>query len=65
MKKFLKDMFSSGDSVSAKRVFGGIGFVCSIAFIAIWNRDLIDMLLITSASLIGLQTVADIFKPGQ
>lgn len=65
MNKFLKDMFSSGDSVSAKRVFGGIGFVCSIVFIAIWNRDLIDMLLITSASLIGLQTVADIFKPGQ
>lgn len=63
MNKFLKDMFSSGDSVSAKRVFGGIGFVCSIVFIAIWNRELIDMLLITSASLIGLQTVTDIFKP--
>ena len=55
-------MFSSGDSVSAKRVFGGVGFILSIAFISIWRRDLTDMLLITSASLIGLQTVTDIFK---
>jgi len=63
MKKFIIDMLSSEGNVSSKRVLGAIGFLSAIVFIAIWSRDLIDMLLITSASLVGLQTVTDIFKP--
>ena len=65
MKKFFKDMFSSEKGVSSKRVFGGVGFICSIVFIALWSRDLIDMLLITSASMIGLETISSIFTPKQ
>ena len=65
MNKFLKDMFSSEKGVSSKRVFGGIGFLCSIVFIALWSRDLIDFLLITSASMIGLETISAIFTPKQ
>lgn len=63
MKKFIIDMLSSEGNVSSKRVLGAIGFLSAIVFIAIWQRNLIDMLLITSASLVGLQTVTDIFKP--
>jgi hypothetical protein len=63
MKKFFKDMLSSEGNVSSKRVLGALGFVCSIIFIAIWKHDLIDTLLITSASLVGLGTVSEIFKP--
>ena len=65
MKKFFKDMFSSETGVSSKRVFGGLGFMCAIVFIALWSRDLIDMLLITSASMIGLETISAIFTPKQ
>ena len=65
MKKFFKDMFSSDNGVSSKRVFGGIGFICSIIYIALWSRDLIDFLLITSASMIGLETITSIFTPKQ
>ena len=62
MKKFILDMLSNNDSVSSKRVLGVIGFVCSIIFIAIWQHDLIDLLLLTSASLVGLETVANAFR---
>ena len=65
MKKILTDIFSNSDGLSSKRVFGGIGFICAIVFIAIWKRELIEVLLITSASMIGLETVANIFKPKQ
>lgn len=65
MKKFFKDMFSSEKGVSSKRVFGGLGFICAIVFIALWSRDLTDMLLITSASMIGLETISAIFTPKQ
>ena len=63
MKKFLKDMLSSESSVSSKRVLGSIGFICSIIFIAIWRIDLVEMLTVTSASLVGLETITNIFKP--
>lgn len=65
MKKFIKDMLSSDNGVSSKRVFGAIGFICSIIFIALWARELIEVLLITSASMIGLETITNIFKPKQ
>jgi len=65
MKKFLKDMLSNSAAVSSKRVLGMIGFVSAIVFIALWARDLIDLLLVTSASLVGLETVTSIFAPKQ
>lgn len=63
MKKFIVDMLSSEGNVSSKRVLGAIGFISAIVFIGIWQHDLINLLLITSASLVGLQTITDIFKP--
>jgi len=65
MKKFFKDMLSNGTAVSSKRVLGLIGYVSAIVFIALWARDLIDLLLVTSASLVGLETVTSIFAPKQ
>lgn len=65
MNKFLKDMLSNSDGVSSKRVLGMIGFISAIIFIALWSRDLIDLLLVTSASLVGLETVTNIFTPKQ
>ena len=61
MGNFIKEMLSSQSNVSSKRVIGSIGYIAAIIFIAIWQHDMIDMLLITSASLLGLEKVADIF----
>jgi hypothetical protein len=63
MKKILKDIFSSSDGISSKRVFGAIGFIFSIIYIGIWQRELTDLLLVTSASMIGLETITNIFLP--
>ena len=63
MNKFIKDMLSNSEGVSSKRVLGLVGYVCAIIIIFIWQRNLTDLLLITSASLVGLETVTNIFKP--
>ena len=63
MKKFIKDIFSSETGISSKRIFGAIGFLAAIVYIGIWQRDLTDLLLITSASMIGLETITKIFTP--
>ena len=57
MRQFFSNLFSSQSPTSSKRFFGGVGFVCSVVFIAIWQHDLINELLYVSASLIGLDTV--------
>jgi flagellar biogenesis protein FliO len=62
MKDFIKGIFSSGTPESSKRLFGALGFICAIIFIAIWKRDLVETLLIVSASLLGLETLTNIFK---
>jgi hypothetical protein len=59
---FIKGMLSNGTPESSKRFFGAIGFLCAIIFIALWKRDLIEVLLFTSASMIGLSAITDIFK---
>lgn len=65
MKKFILDMLSNSTGVSSKRVLGLIGYLAAIVFIALWQHDLIDLLLVTSASLVGLETVTQIFTPKQ
>lgn len=62
MKKWLKDMLSSEGNVSSKRVNGTIGFICFIIFVAIWRKDIIDLLGYISAGLLGLEAVANIFS---
>ena len=62
MKTFIKNIFTSGTPESSKRIFGGIGFICAIVFIAIWQRSLTDTLLFVSASLLGLETITNLWK---
>lgn len=62
MINFIKGIFTTGSPESSKRVFGGIGFICAILFIALWNRQLTDTLLFVSASLLGLETITNLWK---
>lgn len=62
MKDFFINIFSTNTKESSKRFFGGIGFICSIIFIALWDKQLIETLLFVSASLVGLETLTNIFK---
>ena len=59
MKNFIKNIFTSGTPESSKRVFGGIGYICAIIFIALWKREYVDTLLYISAALLGLETIFD------
>ena len=52
--KFLKSILSKDQPESAKRFFGGIGFIVAIVYIGFFAHDLINQLLFTSATLIGL-----------
>jgi hypothetical protein len=61
MIKFINGIFSTGTPESSKRVFGAIGFICSIIYIGIWGHDLIPQLLYVSASLLGIETISNIF----
>ncbi len=56
MIDFLKGVFSSGTAESAKRVFGAIGFLCGIIFIALWKHEFIPDLIYSSMALLGLGT---------
>lgn len=58
----LKEIHSSGSSLSSKRFYGAIGFLCSIVFIAVWQHNLINELLFTSAALLGLGILDKINK---
>ena len=62
MIEFIKNIFTSGTPESSKRIFGGIGFICAIVFIALWQRALTDTLLFVSASLLGLETITNLWK---
>ena len=50
-------MFSGEKSISSKRVNGTIGWLTALVFIGIWQHDLIFELMVTSAALIGLDTL--------
>ena len=63
MKKILAQIFSSDQALSSKRLFGGVGFICAI--IMIWTNiasDNVPYLLYVSASLLGLDSITQIFK---
>lgn len=60
--KFVANALRSNTDESSKRLFGAIGFICSIVFIAIWSHSLFQELLYTSAALLGLETLTNIFK---
>ena len=60
MKEFIKGIFTNGDPVSSKRVFGAIGFVAYI-ILTYFDKPNTE-LLIASITLLGLDSVANIFK---
>ncbi len=51
---FIKSALSKDSPESSKRLLGAIGYISGIIMIAIWSHDLIDDLLLTSATLLGL-----------
>lgn len=57
---FIKRIYASDSPTSSKRFFGSIGWIAAIVFIGIWQRDLTNELMYTSAALIGLDTVTKI-----
>jgi hypothetical protein len=64
MIKFLKDMFSSGDEVSSKRVAGILALLCAIIgiFCALIAQTAFDSLLMYSATLLSASVVTSIFN---
>lgn len=69
MKKFFDKLvhyvassMRSNTDESSKRLFGGIGFICAIVFMAIWTHDLFQELLYVSAALLGLESITNMFK---
>lgn len=60
--KFVAQALRSNTDESSKRLFGAIGFICSIIFIGLWERDLIKELLFVSAGLLGMETVFKLFS---
>lgn len=63
MKEFIKGIFSSGTPESSKRVFGAIGFICSIAMMFLkYDEAYWGTLLMISSLLLGLETITGIFK---
>lgn len=59
---YLKGVHSSGAAESAKRFYGGIGWLCVLVYIPVFDRELIGELMIVSASLIGLETAKSLLS---
>ena len=59
--EYIKSVNAAGTADSAKRFYGGIGFCFCIGF-AFFNQSLQEPLMYLSVSLIGLETVSNIFK---
>lgn len=60
--KFIRDLFIKDKPTSSKRFFGAIGFITVMIFIALWDHELINELMYTSAALIGLDSISKISK---
>ena len=68
MKDFVLKIFKSHSGVSSKRVFGGLGFLISLGVLiyctimVIQAPIMIDMVLICSMSLLGIDSVTGMFN---
>lgn len=68
ISKFLIDALSSTESVSSKRLFGGVGFVTSsivVVYCTITGKqapDIVELYLICSVSLVGLDSITGIWR---
>jgi hypothetical protein len=52
--KFIKNILSKDQPESAKRFFGGLGFISATVVICGWSHNDITTLLYVSAGLLGL-----------
>jgi hypothetical protein len=59
---FVANSLRSSSSESSKRLFGAIGFITAIIYIAVWDHNLIEALLYVSAALLGLGSITSVFK---
>ena len=59
---FIANSLRSTAPESSKRLFGALGFVVSMVYIAVWEHSLIETLLYVSAALLGLEAVTGIFN---
>ena len=68
LSDFIKDALSSDSSVSSKRIAGCIGWIACLVcvFYALFTHtdspNIVDTLFVTSAALLGLDSVVSIFK---
>lgn len=62
MKLWFKKLFSSDRAVSSKRLFGAFGFLLCCFIIAVFRHDYVPELLYVSASLLGVESLASIFR---
>ena len=63
MNKMVDIFKDSRGKLSSKRVFGGIGFIAALIFIAFKiDTQGTLLLLIVSAAMLGLDAALDIFK---
>jgi len=71
---WIKEIFSEKGVLSSKRVIGALGFVCAVIFTGYLvikgscdniAKDLIETILYVSALLLGVSTVASIWKKGK
>lgn len=63
-RSFITKMFSSDTSVSSKRILGAILIVCGI-IMGFINNSNFETFLIIGASMVGLETVTNIFKKNE
>ena len=54
MGNFFKNIFLKDKPESSKRFFGAIGFIAATAVICVFQQQMVDELLYTSAALLGL-----------
>lgn len=59
---FVANSLRATSAESSKRLFGAIGFITAIIYIAIWSHPLIETLLYVSAALLGLEAITGVFK---
>lgn len=54
IKEVISSIFISNGKISAKRVFGAIGFMSALFVICIWKQENITELLYSSCALLGI-----------
>jgi len=59
---YIGEALKADTQESAKRLSGFIGWICAIVGIFIWQKELIDELMYTSAGMVGFDAVVELVK---